>query len=172
MRNVPHSVRLLGWIALAATLPLAGCGGWDSASSAGTASSASAAATQPAQKPVTQRPAPVGNPAPSPTPAPSPAPTQPPPPPPTTSSSSATLSWLAPTQNTNGSALTNLGGFRIYYGTDPARLTSKITLSSPGLLTYVIEGLTVGTTYYFAVTAVTSGGVEGVASAVVSKRIS
>jgi hypothetical protein len=36
----------------------------------------------------------------------------------------------------------------------------------------VIEGLGVGTTYYFAVTAVTTGGVEGVESAVVSKRIS
>ncbi len=88
------------------------------------------------------------------------------------STSSASLDWAAPTTNTNGSALTNLGGYKIYYGTSSSRLSSTITISNPGLLTYVVEGLPIGTTYYFAIVAVTTGGVESADSAVVSMRIS
>src|SRR5580658_607015 len=54
------------------------------------------------------------------------------------STSSASLDWAAPTTNTNGSALTNLGGYKIYYGTSSSRLSSTITISNPGLLTYVV----------------------------------
>jgi len=31
----------------------------------------------------------------------------------------ATLSWTAPGTNTNGSALTDLSGYKLYYGTSP-----------------------------------------------------
>ena len=86
--------------------------------------------------------------------------------------SSASLDWAAPTTNTNGSALTNLGGYKIYYGTSSSRLSSTITISNPGLLTYVVDGLPIGTTYYFAIVAVTTGGVESTDSAVVSMQIS
>jgi hypothetical protein len=88
------------------------------------------------------------------------------------STSSASLDWAAPTTNTNGSALTNLGGYKIYYGTSSSRLSSTITISNPGLLTYMVEGLPIGTTYYFAIVAVTTGGVESADSAVVSMQIS
>jgi hypothetical protein len=88
------------------------------------------------------------------------------------STSSASLDWAAPTTNTNGSALTNLGGYKIYYGTSSSRLSSTITISNPGLLTYVVEGLPIGTTYYFAIVAVTTGGVESADSTVVSMQIS
>jgi hypothetical protein len=88
------------------------------------------------------------------------------------STSSASLDWAAPTTNTNGSALTNLGGYKIYYGTSSSRLSSTITISNPGLQTYVVEGLPIGTTYYFAIVAVTTGGVESADSAVVSMQIS
>ncbi len=88
------------------------------------------------------------------------------------STSSASLDWAAPTTNTNGSALTNLGGYKIYYGTSSSRLSSTITISNPGLLTYMVEGLPIGTTYYFAIVGVTTGGVESADSAVVSMQIS
>ena len=91
---------------------------------------------------------------------------------PTASTGNATLSWSAPSENTNGSALTDLGGFKIYYGTAPKQLTNTVALTSPGLLTYVFSELPIGTTYYFAVIAVTTTGVESAPSQTVSSTIS
>jgi Fibronectin type III domain len=91
---------------------------------------------------------------------------------PTASTGNATLSWSAPSENTNGSALTDLGGFTIHYGTDPTQLTNSIALTNPGLLTYVLTELPIGTTYYFAVIAVTTSGVESAPSQTVSSTIS
>jgi len=88
-----------------------------------------------------------------------------------TSTASVTLSWLAPTQNTDGSTITNLSGYRIYYGTDPNALAQTITLNSPSLLTYVVGNLA-GGTWYFAIKAVNSNGVESNLSAVASTVIS
>ena len=45
----------------------------------------------------------------------------------------ATISWIPPTQNTDGSALTDLAGYRIYYGTSPSSLNQNVELSNPGL---------------------------------------
>jgi len=88
------------------------------------------------------------------------------------STGNATLSWSAPSENTNGSALTDLGGFKIFYGTEPKQLTDTIALTNPGLLTYVVTELPPGTTYYFAVVAVTTTGVESAPSQTVSSTIS
>ncbi|MEQ1579369.1 MAG: fibronectin type III domain-containing protein [Steroidobacteraceae bacterium] len=82
---------------------------------------------------------------------------------------SSTLSWMAPTQNTDGSALTNLSGYRIYYGTSATSLTQSIDLPSAGILTYVLGNLSPAT-WYFAVKAV-AGGVESNLSNVASKTI-
>jgi ABC-type oligopeptide transport system substrate-binding subunit len=82
----------------------------------------------------------------------------------------ATLSWLAPTTNTDGAALTDLSGYHIYYGMNPNDLTQTVQLAGVGLQTYVIDGLRTGT-WYFAVTAVASTGVESALSDVVSKTI-
>ncbi len=84
---------------------------------------------------------------------------------------SATLTWTAPTQNTDGSALTNLAGYKILYGTSPSALTSVITLNNPGLTTYVIDNLPAGT-WYFGMRAVNSQGVESATTSLVSKTIS
>ncbi len=100
------------------------------------------------------------------TPPPAQGTTPPPSPPPTTSS--VTLSWVAPTQNSNGSVLTNLSGYTIYYGTDEASLSSHISLTNPGLAMYVVDGLEVGQTYYFAIAADASTGIESTPSAIVS----
>ena len=72
---------------------------------------------------------------------------------------SVTLSWTPPTQNTDGSALTDLKGYRIYYGTTPGNYPIRIILDNPGLATVVVENLAPGT-YYFVSTAVNDFDIE------------
>jgi Fibronectin type III domain len=83
---------------------------------------------------------------------------------------SATLSWEAPTTNTNGTALTDLAGYRIYYGSSPEHLSHSQKISTIGLQTYVIEDLEPGT-WYFAVMAVAANGAESKLSNVAIKTI-
>lgn len=85
--------------------------------------------------------------------------------------SSATLSWNPPTQNEDDSVLTDLSGYRIYYGRRTRELDEAIVLDNPGLTRYVVEGLTPGH-WYFAMTSVNRDGVEGPRSEVVSKKVS
>jgi uncharacterized lipoprotein NlpE involved in copper resistance len=82
----------------------------------------------------------------------------------------ATLSWEAPTTTTSGSALTDLAGYRIYYGISASDLSQSIQLNTVGVQTYVIDNLGQGT-WYFAIKAVTTVGVESALSDVVSKTI-
>jgi hypothetical protein len=72
---------------------------------------------------------------------------------------SATLSWSAPTQNSDGSALVNLSGYRVYWGKESRNYANSQHITSPGVTTYVIENLSSGT-YYFAVTAMSGSGLE------------
>jgi len=83
----------------------------------------------------------------------------------------ATLSWEAPTTTTTGAALTDLAGYRIYYGLSADDLSATVQIATVGLETYVIDNLGQGT-WYFAVRAVTSAGAESSLSDVVSKTIS
>jgi hypothetical protein len=83
----------------------------------------------------------------------------------------ATVSWRPPTTNTNGTALTDLAGYRIHYGQSPTAMTEVIQISNPGATSYVVENLSHGT-WYFAVTAYTTTGVESSPTAVASKTIS
>ena len=84
---------------------------------------------------------------------------------------SATLSWNPPTQNTDGSAFTDLTGYRIYYGRDANSLGRTLVLDNPGLTRYVIEDLSQDV-WYFTMTSVNSDGVESDRSALMSKSIS
>jgi hypothetical protein len=86
------------------------------------------------------------------------------------SSGSATLTWVPPTQNTDGSSLTDLAGYRILYGTSSADLNQIVELANPGLASYVVSGLSSGT-WYFAVKSYSAGGGESDASNVASKTI-
>jgi hypothetical protein len=86
------------------------------------------------------------------------------------STGSATLSWTAPTQNTDQTPLTNLAGYTIYYGLSPTALTQTIQLADPNATSYVVANLGAAT-YYFAVAAYSSLGYESANSAVVSKTI-
>ena len=82
----------------------------------------------------------------------------------TATTGSATLSWTPPTQNSNGSVLTDLAGYHIYYGTTP-ELGQSVTLANAGLTRYVLSGLT-QTTWYFAMTAYDTAGNESDRTAV------
>lgn len=86
------------------------------------------------------------------------------------SSGSATLSWTPPTANTNGSTLSNLAGYRIYYGTSASNLSRTVQVANAGLTRYVVSDLSAGT-WYFAVRAYTSNGSESSNSTTRSKTI-
>jgi hypothetical protein len=81
----------------------------------------------------------------------------------------ATLSWTPPTQNTDGSALTNLNGYKVYWGTSQGNYANSASVGM-GIANYVVEQLTPGT-WYFTVTAINSQGVESAYSNVASKTI-
>jgi hypothetical protein len=87
-----------------------------------------------------------------------------------TTSGSATLSWTPPTQNSNGTALTNLAGYRIYYGTSASTMNRTIQVANPGLSRYVVENLSAAT-WYFAVRAYTTAGVESASSNTATKTV-
>lgn len=72
---------------------------------------------------------------------------------PSTGTGIAKLTWAAPTQNTDGSALTDLAGFIVYQG------TVQLAKLPPSTLTYAVAGLAPGT-YVFAVTAINATGIE------------
>lgn len=74
-------------------------------------------------------------------------------------SNAVTLSWRAPTENSNGSQLTNLSGYKIYYGESSGDYSSSIQVANPTLTTYVVENLARGH-YYFALTSYTASGEE------------
>jgi Putative Ig domain len=86
------------------------------------------------------------------------------------STGAATLTWVPPTQNTNGTVLTNLSGYRIYYGTSPSALNQTVTLNNAGLTAYVVQNLAPAT-YYFALKALTSSGAESAMSQTASKTV-
>ncbi|HLZ99666.1 MAG TPA: putative Ig domain-containing protein [Steroidobacteraceae bacterium] len=83
---------------------------------------------------------------------------------------SATLNWTPPTTNTDGSPLTDLSGFIIYYGTSASSLSQQISLTDPASSSYVVPSLTAGT-WYFAVKATTTSGVDSGFSNTASKTI-
>lgn len=86
------------------------------------------------------------------------------------SNGSATLSWQPPTQNADGSPLTNLAGYRIRYGTASNALDNSVQIANPGVTSAVIESLSPAT-WYFAVTAYNANGVESELSALAQKTI-
>jgi hypothetical protein len=87
-----------------------------------------------------------------------------------TAAGRATLSWVPPTENVDGTPITNLAGYRIRFGTSPDALIQSVEIANPGLVNYVIENLTPAT-WYFSVTAYTAAGVESGLSNLASKVI-
>jgi hypothetical protein len=85
-------------------------------------------------------------------------------------SGSATLSWTPPTLNTDGSPLTNLAGYRVYWGPAAGNYPNSVTLGNAGLTSYVVSNLAPGT-YHFVVAARNSVGAESAMSNSGSKTI-
>ena len=87
-----------------------------------------------------------------------------------TATGSATINWTLPTQNTDGSPLTNLIGFQVLYGTSPGALSQTAQISNPSVTTYLVENLTPGT-WYFAIKALASGGQSSVQTNLVNRVV-
>jgi len=85
-------------------------------------------------------------------------------------SGSASLSWVAPTQNEDGSALTNLAGFRVYYGTTENTMTTVETIDNPTLTIYLVENLIAGS-WFFKLTAFDTSGDESAFSNIASRVV-
>lgn len=88
----------------------------------------------------------------------------------TATTGSVTLSWSPPTRNTDGTPLTDLTGFRVYYGTAAGNYTEQVQLPSATLTSVVIEDLAPAR-WYFAVKAYNRDGIESEFSGSVNKLI-
>ena len=82
---------------------------------------------------------------------------------------SVTLSWIAPTTNEDGTFLTDLAGYKIYYGTSPGSYSNHITVHNT--TSYTISNLPPNI-YYFTITAYDTSGNESNYSNEVGKYIS
>jgi hypothetical protein len=76
-----------------------------------------------------------------------------------TDPASVTLSWQAPSARTDGTPLTNLAGYRIFYGRMSETYDFTIDIANPGILDYVVDGLSPGD-WYFVAAAYDSAGME------------
>lgn len=141
LRSLAVMVQMAGCAAL-----LAACGGGGGGGDDGSGSGSGAAPTE----------------VPSPTPAPAPAPAA--------AGGSATLSWVAPQTNADGSALSDLGGYKIYYGTSSGNYSASVTVPDPAATTHTVQDLP-ASTYYFVLKAYDKSNVESAPSPEVSKTI-
>jgi hypothetical protein len=80
----------------------------------------------------------------------------------------ATLSWNAPSTNEDGTPLTDLAGYKIYYGNTSGTYTKSLDVGN--VTTYTISSLQTGT-YYFVATAYNTAKFESAYSNEVSKNI-
>jgi hypothetical protein len=87
-----------------------------------------------------------------------------------TTPASTTLSWQSPALNLDGTPLTDLAGFKVYWGTTLGSYaySAKVGNGAPG--THTVTGLAPGT-WYFVVTALNSDGIESAHSNVWSKVV-
>jgi hypothetical protein len=86
------------------------------------------------------------------------------------SDGTALLSWTPPTENTDDSTLTDLAGYKIYYGTSPGSYSNTEIINNPGLTSFLIESLA-SADWYFVMTSFNSSGIESGYSTEVSKKI-
>jgi hypothetical protein len=88
----------------------------------------------------------------------------------TSTSSPVTLSWARPTQNVDGTQLSNLAGYRIHYGKVSGQYDYSVSVGSASITSATIENLEPAR-WYFAVTAVASSGTQSDYSAQLSKLV-
>lgn len=80
---------------------------------------------------------------------------------------SAQLHWTAPTENEDGSSLTNLAGYKIYYGESATDLDTLILVNEPQKTSYDIKNLSSEHSYFFCVAAYNTMGLESQCSGTV-----
>ncbi len=85
-----------------------------------------------------------------------------------TATGTAILSWDVPTTNADGTPLTDLAGFKVYYGNASGNYTTIVDVGN--ITTYVVSNLGPGP-HYFTVTAYNTSGYESDYSAESSKTI-
>lgn len=83
---------------------------------------------------------------------------------------SLSLTWAAPVTNSDGTPVSDLAGYRVYYGTASGFYTDSVTISNPATTGTTISNLPAAT-YYVIVRAFNSANTESLASAEVSKTI-
>ncbi len=83
----------------------------------------------------------------------------------------ATLNWTPPTQNMDGSLITNLAGYVVMYGSSPGQYSQALSVPAATMTSVAIEALEAGRTWYFTVKAVNTSGVESDFSNEVSKLL-
>ena len=83
---------------------------------------------------------------------------------------SAFMTWTPPTENEDGTPLTDLAGFEVLYGRELGQYDYSKTLPNPGLTTYMVEELT-GGKWYFTVIAYDFAGNKSRKAVAVSKMI-
>ena len=88
----------------------------------------------------------------------------------TTATGSAMVGWTAPTENTNGTKLTDLAGVRIYYGTSAGNLNRMVQVAGTTETSTTISNLASGV-WYFSAVAYTTAGTQSDMSNVVSANI-
>jgi hypothetical protein len=72
---------------------------------------------------------------------------------------SVEVAWQPPTANSDGTPLSDLAGYNLYYGSSSHHYTHSIPIPNAGITTYLVEDLPAGT-YYFTIAAYNASGVE------------
>lgn len=82
----------------------------------------------------------------------------------------ASLQWEMPPSKMDGSPLDDLAGYRILYGRNSDDLDKSVLIGNANTTSYEFSTLSSGV-WYFAVVAVSSGGLEGPPTTIASKSI-
>ena len=75
-----------------------------------------------------------------------------------TTTGSVTLNWTSPTTNTDGTPLTNLDAYRVFYGQTSRSYSKSVYVPAAATHSVVIEGLAAGT-WFFAIKSINTAGV-------------
>ena len=83
---------------------------------------------------------------------------------------SMTLSWVAPTENSDGTPLTDLAGYNIYFGLSQGDHSNRVHINNPSISTYMVENL-LPDTYYVVATSFNRLDVESAYSNLAVKTV-